>query len=65
MKYGQIVKPVFGKTFWIDVKTSLPIAVNDDLKLKFREYWTVECENYPIPESYLHISAPISIKAGV
>jgi len=65
VKYGQIVKPVFGKTFWVDVKTSLPISVNDDLKLKFREYWTVECENYPIPESYLHISAPISIKAGV
>ncbi len=64
-KDGKIVKSVFGKTFWVDIKTSLPIEVNDDLKRKFREYWTVEYENYSIPERYLHNSAPISIKAEV
>lgn len=62
---GEIVKPVFGKTFWVKVKSSLPLEVNDDLKQRFREYWTVEYKNYPIPESYLHASAPISVTAEV
>jgi len=65
VKNGQIVKPVFGRTFWIDVKTSLPMEVNDDLKQKFREYWTVEYENYSIPDSFLHVPAPILVKAEV
>jgi formylmethanofuran dehydrogenase subunit A len=65
VKDGQIVKPVYGKTFWLDVKTSLPMEINDDLKQKFREYWTIEYENYAIPESFLHVSSPISIKAEV
>ncbi len=65
VKDGQIVRPVFGKTFWVDVKTSLPMEVNDDLKRKFREYWTVEYENYPIPDSFLHAPAPIPVKAEV
>jgi len=65
VKDGQIVKPVFGKTFWVDVKTSLPTEVNDDIKQKFREYWTVEYENYPISENFLHVPAPISVKAEV
>ncbi len=65
VKDGQIVKPVSGKTFWVDIKTSLPMEVNDDLKRKFREYWTIEYENYPLPEGYLHNPAPIPIKAEV
>jgi len=65
VKDGQIVRPVFGKTFWVDVKTSLPMEVNDDLKRKFREYWTVEYENYTIPDSFLHVPAPIPVKAEV
>ncbi len=65
VKDGQIVRPVFGKTYWIDVKTSLPMEINDDIKQKFREYWTVEYENYPIPDSFIHVPAPITIKAEV
>ena len=65
VKDGQIVKSVSGRTFWVDVKTSLPLEVNDDLKRKFREYWTIEYENYPLPDGYLHNPAPISIKAEV
>lgn len=64
-KDGQIVKSVSGKTFWVDVKTSLPMEINDDLKTKFREYWTIEYENYPIPKGYLHNPVPIQIKAEV
>lgn len=65
VKDGEIVKPVYGRTFWLDVKTSLPMEVNDDLRQKFRDYWTIEYENYAIPERFLHASAPISIKAEV
>jgi len=65
VKDGEIVKPVSGKTFWVDVKTSLPLEVNDNLKRKFREYWTVEYENYPLRKGFLHNPAPISIKAEV
>jgi len=65
VKDGQIVGSALGKTFWVDVKTSLPREVNDDLKLKFREYWTVEYENYPIPDSFLRVPAPIRVRAEV
>jgi formylmethanofuran dehydrogenase subunit A len=65
VKDGQIVKSVFGKTFWVNVKTSLPMEINDDIKQKFREYWTVEYENYHIPDGYLHVPAPIAVKAEV
>ncbi len=64
-KEGEIVKSVFGKTFWVDVKTSLPMEVNDDIKNRFREYWTVEYQNYSLPDYYLHSPAPIPIKAEV
>ncbi len=64
-KEGRILRNTFGKTFWVDVKTSLPMEINDDLRRKFREYWTVEYENYSIPDSFLHVSNPIPVKAEV
>lgn len=65
VKNGEIVKPVHGKTYWTDVATSMPHEINDDIKKKFREYWTVEYENYPLPEGFIHASSPIPIKAEV
>ena len=35
------------------------------MKRRFREYWTVEYENYPVSEHYLAVSNPITIKAEV
>jgi len=64
-KDGKIVKSVRGKTFWVNPQLSSPMEVADDMKRKFREYWTVEYENYSIPESFLAASAPISVKAEV
>lgn len=64
-KDGEIVKAVHGKTFWVNPQLSSPIEVADDMKRRFREYWTVEYENYSIPESFLTASAPISVKAEV
>ena len=69
-KDGTIVESIKGRTFWVDTK--LPTSIYDksyppaprDLKEKFREYWTVELENYYIPESYLHAPVRISIREG-
>ena len=63
---GDIVKSVEGNTIWVDVKlSSNPRTVVSDLKRRFREYWTVEYENYPVPEDYLTASSPVSVKAEV
>jgi len=65
VKDGEIVKQVFGKTYWVDVKTSMAHNINDDIKKKFKDYWTVEYENYPIRDGFLHSPAPVAIKAEV
>jgi formylmethanofuran dehydrogenase subunit A len=65
VKDGEVVKQVFGRTYWVDVETSMPHEVNDDIKKKFRDYWTVEYENYPIREGFLHTPAPVAVKAVV
>ncbi|UCE43881.1 MAG: formylmethanofuran dehydrogenase subunit A [Candidatus Bathyarchaeota archaeon] len=62
---GEIVKPIQGGTFWVDIKLSKPWEPSEDLKLKFREYWTVEYENYPISEDYLKASLPIRVEARI
>jgi formylmethanofuran dehydrogenase subunit A len=65
VKDGEIVKQVFGKTYWVNVQTSLPHDINDDIKKKFKDYWTVEYENYPIRNGFLHSPAPVAVKAEV
>ena len=59
---GRIVKSSMGRTIWVDAEKSPRIdaelhrRAHEDLKRKFREYWTVEFENYMIQEDYLHSS---------
>ncbi|MEM2320669.1 MAG: formylmethanofuran dehydrogenase subunit A [Candidatus Bathyarchaeia archaeon] len=69
VKGGEIVRAPDGKTYWINLEGSSQMdplsSVSASLKKRFREYWTVELENYFIPERYLKHSVPISIKAGV
>jgi formylmethanofuran dehydrogenase subunit A len=65
VKDGEIVKPVQGRTFWVDAKLTSPMKPTEDLKQKFREYWTVEYENYPVPEEYLAASVPLTIEARI
>jgi formylmethanofuran dehydrogenase subunit A len=65
VKDGKIVRQIFGKTYWVDVQTSLPHDINDDIKKKFKDYWTVEYENYPIQDGFLHSPAPVAVKAEV
>ncbi|MCW3993960.1 MAG: amidohydrolase family protein, partial [Candidatus Bathyarchaeota archaeon] len=64
-KNGEILKPVEGATMWLDVQVSNPIEITDKMKKRFREYWTVEYENYPVTENYLEVSHPITVKADV
>jgi formylmethanofuran dehydrogenase subunit A len=70
-KNGIIVKSVTGKTMWADTgvssctKAASCPEILQDLKKQFREYWTVELDNYFIPENFLKSSMPIPIKPEV
>jgi formylmethanofuran dehydrogenase subunit A len=64
VKDGEILKHVEGSTMWLDVQTNAPAEINEDMKSKFRDYWTVEYENYPVSEHYLAVSQPITVKAN-
>ena len=65
-KNGAIVESVIGRTFWVDAGSFVSeheqscLRAPPNLKERFRDYWTVELENYYIPESYLHAPARIS-----
>ena len=66
VKDGEIVKSVEGKTFWVDVETSP--SVNEfapRLKQVFEDYYTVQYENYIVPEHHLAISCPVHTKAEI
>jgi formylmethanofuran dehydrogenase subunit A len=65
VKNGEVVKHLEGATMWLDVKVSESANITEDMKRRFRDYWTVECENYPVTENYLEISNPINVEAKV
>jgi formylmethanofuran dehydrogenase subunit A len=62
---GEVLKQVDGRTIWLDVQTSEPSRITDEMKRRFKEYWTVEYENYSVSERYLKTSDPIAVKASV
>lgn len=62
---GEIIKSVNGTTMWADIEVSHPAEVTEDFKKRFREYWTVEFENYPVPAKGLKVSTPIRVEAKV
>jgi formylmethanofuran dehydrogenase subunit A len=64
-KEGKILRHVNGATIWLDVQTSEPLAITDEMKRRFKKYWTVEFENYPVTENYLKTSHPIDVKASI
>ena len=65
VKNGEILKHVEGATMWLDMLVSDPIKITDEIKRRFKEYWTVEYENYPVTEDYVEVSHPISVEADV
>ncbi len=62
---GQILRHVDGNTIWLDVQVSEPAKITTKMKKTFKEYWTIEPENYPVDEHYLKFAQPIRIKADV
>jgi len=65
VKDGEVLKHIEGATIWLDVQTSEEAKITEEMKRRFKEYWTVEFENYPVSEDYLAISQPITVKADV
>ena len=65
VKDGKIVQTVDGKTMWLDVNTAEQVQIDDDMKKRFKEYWTVEYDNYPVFDHYVKVSNPITVKADV
>jgi formylmethanofuran dehydrogenase subunit A len=65
VKDGTVMKHVDGSTIWLDVRTSEPLKVTANMKRRFKEYWTVEYENYPVTDDYLKVSHPTTVEASV
>jgi formylmethanofuran dehydrogenase subunit A len=66
VKNGEIVKTVDGKTFWVKLETSPSLKeIVPRIKDAFEDYYTVQYENYVVPEHHLNISTPITVKAEV
>jgi len=65
VKDGAVLKHVDGRTMWLDVEVSEPARITDDMKRRFKEYWTVEYENYPVGEEHLKGLNRITVKASV
>jgi formylmethanofuran dehydrogenase subunit A len=66
VKNGEIVKPVNGKTYWVKSETSKALQeFVPKLKETFEDYYTVQYENYPVPDHHVAISNPLVVKAEV
>jgi len=66
VKDGEIVKAVEGRIFWIKPELSSPrMEISPKLKEAFEDYYTVQYENYIVPEHHLANSHPISVKTEV
>ncbi|MCS7120477.1 MAG: formylmethanofuran dehydrogenase subunit A [Candidatus Bathyarchaeota archaeon] len=68
---GKVTRSAEGRTYWVDVRFNCHSRMElyetaiKDLKERFRDYWTVEMDNYFIHEGFIRNSSPISVKAEV
>ena len=65
VKDGEIVDTASGRTMWLNVETCEPCRIDEAMKRKFREYWTVEYDNYPVFDHYLRVPEKLTVKASV
>jgi formylmethanofuran dehydrogenase subunit A len=65
VKDGEVVGNTSGRTMWVDVQTKEPCLIDEDMKKKFKQYWTVEYDNYPVSSHYVKVQDPITVKASV
>jgi formylmethanofuran dehydrogenase subunit A len=65
VKDGEVKQHVDGKTIWTDVQMQKPLTIDDGVRQKFKDYYSIEFENYPVTDHYLKKSSPIIVKASV
>ncbi len=65
VKDGEIVETTSGRTMWLDVQTKEPCVIDEEMKRKFRQYWTIEYDNYPVFDHYLKVPEKLTVKASV
>jgi len=66
VKNGDVVKPIDGRTFWVNPEVSSDLAESVvDLRERFQEYYTVGFDNYPVEESHLTSQRSILARAEV
>jgi formylmethanofuran dehydrogenase subunit A len=66
VKDGEIVKSVNGRTYWVKSETSKALQeFVPKLKETFEDYYTVQYENYPVPDHHVAVSSPLVVKAEV
>jgi formylmethanofuran dehydrogenase subunit A len=66
VKDGEIVKPVEGRTFWVEPELSTSrMEITPRLMKAFEDYYTVQYENYIVPEHHLAHPHPIQVKTEV
>ena len=63
VKDGEVVQHVDGRTMWLDVQNVEHMKVDEDMRKRFKQYWTVEFDNYPVFDRYVKVSDPITVKA--
>ncbi|WP_017981069.1 tungsten-dependent formylmethanofuran dehydrogenase subunit FwdA [Methanocaldococcus villosus] len=65
VKDGEIVKEVFGDTIYLDVQVGEDIMkeVEKDLEEKFKRYYSVNLDNYPVSDEYARSWRVIKIDA--
>jgi len=65
VKDGNVVKEVFGDTIYVDVQVGedLMNEVLKDVGEKFRRYYSVNLENYPVSDEYANSWRVIKIDA--
>ncbi len=66
-KDGRIAGTSFGKTFYVesDVSPSLETDLLKEIESKFRDYYTIELDNYPISENFLRNPSKITCEADI
>ena len=63
VKDGEIVKEVYGKTMWVDVKIdeSEEKEFLEEIKPTFEKYYTIRLSNYVVPDVYVPLQERIVV----
>jgi formylmethanofuran dehydrogenase subunit A len=66
VKDGEVVNNTTpGRTMWLDVQTKDPCVIDEEMRRKFKQYWTIEYDNYPVFDHYLRVPEKLTVKASV